>query len=75
MTEITPIETLYDIKRHLDNGFNGKQTAKKLGVSEAIVTRLRNGHYGPMPEFPHDLKMRFELRKINLEQLNKKIRS
>lgn len=74
MASKTPIETLHDIKRHLDNGFDGKQIANKMDISKSLVSRICQGKYGTLPEYPYDYELKAELRVLNLEKLNNKIR-
>lgn len=72
MAPPTSIETLHDVKRHLDNGFNGKQIAKILPVSESLVVKVRKGGYGLLPKFPCDDELKRKLYNLCLEQMHNK---
>lgn len=72
MAPPTPIETLYDIKRHLDNGFNGKQISVILKVSESVVSKVRNGEYGLLPKFPHNVELKLKLHNLCLKKMYEK---
>lgn len=72
MAPPTPIKIIHEIKRHLDNGFNGKQTAEIFKVSESLVSKVRNGDYGLLPKFPHDVELKLKLHSLCLKGIYNK---
>ena len=64
---------LLDIKKYLDNGYTGKQTADKVGVSESVISRLKKGCYGEFPTFDINPELNSELRHLNLEKMRIKL--
>lgn len=63
-------DLLLNVKKYLDNGFNGEQTAKETGMSTCVVSNVRNGKYGPMPKFEKDPELNKRLRQVNLDKIN-----
>lgn len=66
-------EKILEIKKYLDNGFNGKQAAEKAGVCECVASKINNGMYGDLPTFAEDPELKSELRQINLENMRIKL--
>lgn len=64
---------ILEIKKYLDNGFNGKQAAEKAGVCACVASKISNGMYGDLPTFASDIELKTELRQINLKNMLSKL--
>lgn len=73
MAKRIPEVQILDVKRHLDNGFNGLQINEVLGVKVAIISRVRNGHYGELPTFKKDPALREKLCEMNKATLKTRV--
>ena len=58
-------EQILDIKRHIDNGFNGVQIRDVLGFHSSTISKVSNGHYGELPKFKKDPKLSEQLCRLN----------
>lgn len=58
---VTDINTLLEIKKHLDNEWTGNQIAAKLGVGVSVVSSVWQGKRGDLPIFESDPQLKTEL--------------
>ena len=63
-------DVLLKIKKYLDNGFNGAQTARETGETKTVVSNVRRGRYGPMPTFETDPGLKNRLKQIETEKMS-----
>lgn len=64
---------ILEVKKYLDNGFNGKQAAYKAGVCECVSSKIKNGMYGTLPTFASDPELESEVGKLELEKMLSKL--